>query len=501
MNSRRPNQHNPTSPLDQIKPHIMRFWKARLTDKEIVAELRKHIDTSQYGIGLTKFKEIRKSLGLQRTRQQGHTAESIHAVMLEMRKMYPDAGIREMIGLLFHERNLAVSRSVIRQYFITYELHLVRQCKANRLQRRRFWAAGVNDIWAIDQHDKWLRFGLALHMGVEPFSGQLLWMRVWHSNRNPQLILSYYLETVREVGFIPMVTQSDPGTENFGIANVQTMLRQMHDPTLEGFIQHRWMRTKKNIAPEIAWSQLRCRFSPGFEALLEEGVDAGWYDVDNTLQCMIFRWVFIPWLQAELDNYRDRINHSRKRRDKKKVLPHGIPDLIYHCAEDYGALDFKVMVAPGAIDYVEQLYITQNHVVFDLVPASLNNLINSCYDQIGRPPVGRSSVWTVYCELLDLVRQHAEVPVILTVLEGEDVAPDTEVDLLPGLRDLHETDGYLGGVANGLGLQAEHIRRMDALLADELEELDNEVDAAPSLIVQFSSEDESGDEDEVDCQL
>ncbi|KAI6005574.1 hypothetical protein EDD15DRAFT_2384304 [Pisolithus albus] len=433
----------------------MRLWKARLTDKEIVAELRKHIDTSQYGIGLTKFKEIRKSLGLQRTRQQGHTAESIHAVMLEMRKMYPDAGIREMIGLLFHERNLAVSRSVICQYFITYEPHLVRQRKVNRLQ----W---VNDIWVIDQHDKWLWFGLALHMGVEPFSGQLLWMRVWHSNRNPQLILSYYLETVREAGFIPMVTQSDPGTENFGIAN-------MHDPTLEGFVQHRWMCTKKNIAPEIAWSQLRRCFSPGFEALLEEGVDAGWYDVDNTLQCMIFRWVFIPWLQAELDNYRDRINHSRKRRDEKKVLPHGIPNLIYHCAEDYGALDFKVMVAPGAIDYIEQLYITQNHVVFDLVPASLNNLINSCYDQLGCPPVGRSSVWTVYYE---------------------NMAPDTEVDLLPGLHDLHETDGYLGGVANGLGLQAEHIWRMDALLADELEELDNEVDA-----------DESGDKDEVDCQL
>lgn len=81
-----------------------------------------------------------------------------------------------------------------------------------------------------------------------------------------------------------MVTQSDPGTENFGIANVQTMLRQMYDSTLQRFVQHRWMRTKKNIMPEIAWSQFRRRFAPGFEALLEEGVDEGWYDPDNTLQ-------------------------------------------------------------------------------------------------------------------------------------------------------------------------------------------------------------------------
>ena len=53
-----------------------------------------------------------------------------------------------------------------------------------------------------------------------------------------------------------MITQSDPGTENFGVANGQTLLRQIHDATLDGFVQHRWMRAKKNIKPEIAWSQL-----------------------------------------------------------------------------------------------------------------------------------------------------------------------------------------------------------------------------------------------------
>jgi len=81
-----------------------------------------------------------------------------------------------------------------------------------------------------------------------------------------------------------MITRGDPGTENFGIANAQTMLRQMHDPTLSGFVQHRWMRSKKNIVPEIAWSQLRRRFTPGFEALLDEGVKEDLYDPYNTLQ-------------------------------------------------------------------------------------------------------------------------------------------------------------------------------------------------------------------------
>ena len=121
-------------------------------------------------------------------------------------------------------------------YFLTYEAHLLNKCKANCLWHHHFWAAGINDIWAIDQHDNWLWFGLALHTGIEPFSGCILWVKVWHSNQNLQLILSYYLEMVEDFGHkhltcilflllshcwhacilldIPMVTQSDPGTEN-----------------------------------------------------------------------------------------------------------------------------------------------------------------------------------------------------------------------------------------------------------------------------------------------
>jgi hypothetical protein len=98
------------------------------------------------------------------------------------------------------DQALLDTRGVMREYFTTHEPHLVRQRKVNWLQRCRFWATGVNDIWTIDQHDKWLRFGLALHTAIEPFSGHILWLKVWHSNRNPQLILSYYLETVEKFG-------------------------------------------------------------------------------------------------------------------------------------------------------------------------------------------------------------------------------------------------------------------------------------------------------------
>lgn len=44
-----------------------------------------------------------------------------------------------------------------------YEPDLVKQRVRRRLKRRRFWAAGVNDVWCVDQHDKLKQYGLALH--------------------------------------------------------------------------------------------------------------------------------------------------------------------------------------------------------------------------------------------------------------------------------------------------------------------------------------------------
>jgi hypothetical protein len=83
---------------------------------------------------------------------------------------------------------------------------------------------------------------------------------------------------------VPVITQSDPGPENFGVANAQTYIRHRLDSTLAQTRQHRWMVKHQNILPEIKWSVLRRDFSPGFEDILKQGVFEGWYNVNDTLQ-------------------------------------------------------------------------------------------------------------------------------------------------------------------------------------------------------------------------
>lgn len=96
-------------------------------------------------------------------------------------------------------RNLNSSSSVVAQYFHETEPDAVKARRHRRFKRRRFYAAGVNDIWAQDQHDKWgPRFGLWLHNSIDPFTGYNNWLKVWWTNKNPRLIVGYYLTTIRK---------------------------------------------------------------------------------------------------------------------------------------------------------------------------------------------------------------------------------------------------------------------------------------------------------------
>ena len=192
-------------------------------------------------------------------------------------------------------------REVIRRYLKLIEPNQVAGRIKNRLIRRTFYAAGVNHFWAMDQHDKWKRFGLFWHGCLDGFTGKILWLVVWWNNSNPKFVCAQYLNTVRNIGDVflflfsiidpsnhfnvllgaPCVTQSDLGTENYNVAYAHTHIRHALDPTLSGSIQHQWKRGHSNIKPEQMWWRFRKTWVPGFEKLLEKGITRQWYNVIN----------------------------------------------------------------------------------------------------------------------------------------------------------------------------------------------------------------------------
>jgi hypothetical protein len=155
----------------------------------------------------------------------------------------------------------------------------------------------------------------------------------------------------------PCITQSDLGTENYNVAYAHTHIRHALDPTLTGSIQHSWKRGHTNIKPEQMWWRFHRTWVSGFEKLLEEGVKEQWYNTVNVADRyvlqrrhkvltehyrLVFRWLAIPWLQKEADSYVYDHNTSRRRASGRKILPNGVPDVMFENPESVDARDFKV---------------------------------------------------------------------------------------------------------------------------------------------------------------
>lgn len=57
---------------------------------------------------------------------------------------------------------------------------------------------------------------------------------------------------------------------------------------------------------------------------------------------LIFRFIFIPFIQREVDAWVHQRNWTKRRADRKKALPNGIPMLILQKPHIWKAADYKV---------------------------------------------------------------------------------------------------------------------------------------------------------------
>ncbi|KAI9450579.1 hypothetical protein F5148DRAFT_1019601 [Russula earlei] len=231
-----------------------------------------------------------------------------------------------------------------------------------------------------------------------------------------------------------------PRTENNVVANCHTVTCHWLDPSLVGMLQHCWCVEKTNIKPEIAWSQLCCQFTPGFEKFLLRimAVD------EIILSRLVFHWLAIPWLQAELDAWTWRFNSSPRRADKHKLLPQGIPNIIHAKPHLYGSQDFKVVVSSDIFDRMEQEWVQPHSPVFQLVLPTFAKQITMLYQMMGEPAMSCLMFWKIYQDLLALFHALPDDPQLAKALHLADEGANEEVQLLAGLHELWHRDNVVG---------------------------------------------------------
>lgn len=175
---------------------------------------------------------------------------------------------------------------------------------------------------------------------------------------------------------------------------------------------------------------------------------------------LLFRWLAIPWIQAELDAWRLRFNQTPRRADKNKILPQGIPHLISAKPHLYHSRDFKVHfprnsksifqlleqvgVSTELFDEMEQKWAPRDLPVFQLVPPPFEKQVNVLYTSLGKPAVHFQTFWNVYDQLLTAFRALPQAVPLTEALGDTDQDVEEEVPLISGLRDLRYGDAAVG---------------------------------------------------------
>jgi hypothetical protein len=60
------------------------------------------------------------------------------------------------------------------------------------------------------------------------------------------------------------------------------------------------------------------------------------------LTSLIFLYVFVPFVQKEIDRWVEQRNWSKRRADKQKLIPNEIPGIVMGKPERYGQKNFLV---------------------------------------------------------------------------------------------------------------------------------------------------------------
>jgi hypothetical protein len=314
---------------------------------------------------------IRSLLGLQRL--QTITDEELDQLVIEKKQHFANLmGYRRLTHFLKSDSFTWVTHRRVATSLHRVDRSGVEDRKNRRLKRRIFHAAGPNQVWSCDGHDKLLRFGFAIHGGIDVFSRCILWLRVGISNKDPETILAYYLDALKEhansghgmyyicyllmVVSVPAKIRTDFGSETYDLYAAQTALHQFgnSDPNAS----FSFGKSTHNQRIESLWSQFIRQYEQRWRDYfhtLEHNQD--WRKGDQNDEAALL-YVYMPILREEISRYRTQYNSHYIRKNNRSRLPYGPPEDNYFLVSQ--EMDHSLQISSLAPLSLRDMHLSQH---------------------------------------------------------------------------------------------------------------------------------------------
>lgn len=154
-------------------------------------------------------------------------------------------------------------------------------------------------MWYIDGHDKLKPYGFSIHGCINGFSRRLIWLDVSSSNKKPELITSYYINAVKQLGGIPKKLKTDDGTEHSLIERMHLALRDLScdENVIQSFSI---VSSPLNQRIESYWSKLKQDRVGWWQRFFKDMIDLEILDPSNPVVLDCVRFCFMHLIRKEL---------------------------------------------------------------------------------------------------------------------------------------------------------------------------------------------------------
>jgi len=161
---------------------------------------------------------------------------------------------------------------------------------------------------------------LNVYSCIDGYSQKILWLKCAHTNHQPGVITSFFLDCVEDVGGYPATLRTDCGTENTMIAAIQRLVSG----------RHIYGTSPGNQRIDSWWAFYRRQQSQWWIDVFESLVSSGSFHPGNTHETDCLRFCFMSLIQTHLDNIRRQWNTHRIRPSAGATCPAGVPYELYY---------------------------------------------------------------------------------------------------------------------------------------------------------------------------
>ncbi|KAJ6533913.1 hypothetical protein DFH09DRAFT_932519 [Mycena vulgaris] len=323
-----------TAPSEaELKAAVLRYASQGLKQETRIANLKSDLN---YSIRPTKLKELQKKFQIPTNRKPPPLEVARQMVIDKVQKDAVQGNGPNYFKTVLQQEGIMIPRDTVRKIMVEHFPlgfeHRFPGKKESLIPRVALNSNGPFHEVSSDGHEKLGK--QALDMGdirlpiygyKEKWTDTVLVLCFVLNSRTAAAIGHLYLDFIETTGVIPIQLTMDKGSEIGWQYAIQDALRHAFAPDIdpEIYLICRIIKSVHNTIIEGFWHWFKGKKGLNLKTLILVGKQEQIFSAEVEFHLSLFYWIFVPLLQAELDEFRLYWNHHRVRTQPDKNMPSG----------------------------------------------------------------------------------------------------------------------------------------------------------------------------------